>query len=50
MRAYLRQWIAGAWIPRPALEALRRDVDTLTSRAALDAGLERALAEGIDPL
>ena len=34
--------------PGPALRALRRDVDKLTSRAAIDAFLDRALDEGID--
>jgi hypothetical protein len=46
LRAYLRQWIAGF----PRCDDLKADIDKLTSRAALDAWLERALAEGIDPL
>jgi hypothetical protein len=50
MRAYLRQWMEkGAWMG-PAIEGLRKGVDGLTSREAIDRWLEDALAEGIDPI
>lgn len=51
MRAYLRQWIEkGAWDGGPTVETLKRSVDGLTSRQAIHAWLEKALAVGIDPL
>jgi hypothetical protein len=51
MRAYLRQWIAaGAAWRGPAIDDLRRDVESLTDRAAIKRWLDRAEAEGIDPL
>jgi hypothetical protein len=46
LRDYFRQWIAGF----RGVDDLKADVHKLTSRAAIDAWLERALAEGIDPL
>lgn len=49
MRAYLRQWMAGPW-RGPAVPELRRRIDDLTSRAALDRWLDDALDAGIDPL
>jgi hypothetical protein len=49
MRAYLRQWIAGNWVGAD-LESLRLDVDGLTSRAAIERWLDRAMDAGIDPL
>lgn len=50
IKAYLRQWILhGAWIGAE-VEALRREVEQLESRAAIAAWLDRAMAEGIDPL
>jgi hypothetical protein len=51
IRAYLRQWIEkGDWFPSPTVETLRRDVDGLTSREAIDTWLAKALDAGIDPL
>jgi hypothetical protein len=50
LRAYLRQWMDGDWADTPAVAALRADVDQLTTRAAIDAWMERALDEAIDPL
>jgi hypothetical protein len=48
MRAYLRQWImAPAWM---GVEQLRRDLDGLTSRAAITAWLDTAAHLGLDPL
>jgi hypothetical protein len=50
MRAYLRQWImAPAWQGDVA-EELRRRIDELRSRAAIDAWLTLAEGAGIDPL
>jgi hypothetical protein len=50
MRAYLRQWInAPVWHGEP-IEGLRRQIDTIFSREDIDAWLEGALDEGIDPL
>lgn len=50
MRAYLRQWIAApAWVG-PEIVGLREGIDELTSRAAIEAWLDRALKVGIDPL
>lgn len=48
MRAYLRQWIEAPHWAGAAL--LRRDVDSLTSRAAISDWLARAERLGIDPL
>jgi hypothetical protein len=51
IRAYLRQWIdKGAWDGDPTVETLKRSVDGLTSRQAIDQWLSKALAAGIDPL
>jgi hypothetical protein len=51
MRAYLRQWIEkGAWARDGVVEELKRDVDGLTSRLAIQAWLDKALDVGIDPL
>src|SRR3954463_11163910 len=50
MRVYLRQWIASPLWPGSEIEALRRDVDGLQTRAAIDAWLDRAEAMNIDPL
>ncbi|MCA1452818.1 hypothetical protein I6F35_06235 [Bradyrhizobium sp. BRP22] len=48
MRAYLRQWIAAPlW---GDVDELRRDIDQLTDRAAIDHWLARAADVGIDPL
>jgi len=51
IRAYLRQWVASpVWGDGETVQALRRGVESLTSRAAIDGWLEFALEEGIDPL
>lgn len=51
IRAYLRQWIeAPGWRGGMALDDLRRDVDGLTNRAAVDRWLHYANLVGIDPL
>jgi hypothetical protein len=49
MRAYLRQWINSGFVG-PAAEELRRTVDGLKSRNALDRWLNRAFIAGLDPL
>ena len=50
MRAYLRQWIdSPVWLGT-AIDQMREDVDTLTSRETIHAWLDRALQAGIDPL
>ena len=50
MRAYLRQWIAWPAWQGPQIDTLRRSVDGLGSRAAIDHWLNLAEAAGIDPL
>jgi hypothetical protein len=50
MRAYLRQWIMAPGFRGPGVDELRRRVDELTSRQAIARWLDRAEAEGIDPL
>jgi len=50
MRAYLRQWIAAPAWQGEGVEALRHAVDGITSQAALDAWIAKAVAEGVDPL
>lgn len=58
IRAYLRQWIAGPWDQNPhANEAdrqeiyrLRRDVDGLVDRDAIDKWIVDAQELGLDPL
>lgn len=49
LRAYLRQWIMAPVWAGPDIDALRADVDGLTTRGALNAWLERAIKAGIDP-
>jgi len=50
MRAYLRQWIVkGAW-HGPEIDKLRARIDGLTDRQAIEAWLDDAIDEGIDPL
>lgn len=49
LRAYLRQWIAGAWCG-DAVPDLRSRIDSLTSRDAISRWLDDALDPGIDPL
>jgi hypothetical protein len=50
MRAYLRQWINADGFIGPEIEDLRRRVDDLTSREALDVWLSDAVMAGADPL
>ncbi len=50
MRAYLRQWIAAPVWTGPGIEKLRADIERLTDRKAINAWLDRAEQEGIDPL
>jgi hypothetical protein len=59
LRAYLRQWInAPGWDANPhaddddraELAELRARVDQLMSRTAIDRWIEKAGAEGLDPL
>ena len=50
MRAYLRQWICADGFAGPEVDRLRVDVNGVVDLASLDAWIERALAEGIDPL
>jgi len=50
MRAYLRQWIMHPGWLGPGVEELRRGIDGLTSRQAIERWLDRALSENIDPL
>jgi hypothetical protein len=49
MRAYLRQWIAGPWRGH-GIAALRECIDGLTTRQAIEAWLDDAVARGLDPL
>jgi hypothetical protein len=50
IRAYLRQWInAPAWLGGEAIDQLRGMIDSLTSRAAIDAWVTLALSVDIDP-
>ncbi len=50
MRAYLRQWVEASVWRGPGVGDLRKCVDTLTSRKAIDDWLHAALDLGIDPL
>jgi hypothetical protein len=50
LRAYLRQWIFSPFWRGDELDELRRGIDGLTSRAAIDAWLDAAEMAGIDPL
>lgn len=50
MRAYLRQWIACSLWVGPMVDVLRTQVDEIATRADIDRWLNRAAAEGIDPL
>ena len=49
LRASLRQWIAGPW-KGSGITDLRRRIDELTSREAIECWLDDALARDIDPL
>lgn len=59
VRAYCRQWVgASVWDQNPhateseraALAGMRRRIDSLTSRPAIEAWLADAVALGMDPL
>jgi hypothetical protein len=50
MRAYLRQWMAGAPWAGDRVEELRAKIDKLSSRDEITAWLRVAEEEGIDPL
>ena len=50
MRAYLRQWIQADWMPGAELDKLRSDINALVSREAIEAWLNEAMQQGIDPL
>lgn len=50
LRAYLRQWIASPMWMGPDIELLRRGVDGLVSRSAINRWLALALESNIDPL
>jgi hypothetical protein len=50
MRAYLRQWIFSPAWRGDELNELRRGIDGLTSRAAIEAWINGAQRAGIDPL
>jgi hypothetical protein len=47
---YLRQWVNADGFQGPGIDELRQAVDGLTTRAALDRWIMRAVDEGIDPL
>jgi hypothetical protein len=50
VRAYFRQWIENGDWKGAEIETLRRDVDLIDCRAAIDRWLAAALRVGIDPL
>jgi hypothetical protein len=50
MRAYLRQWIAAPGWQGANVDCLRRNIDTIISRADIDRWLAIAEADGGDPL
>lgn len=50
LRAYFRQWINAPAFEGDDIDALRRTVDGLTSRQAIDRWLGKAIDAGIDPL
>lgn len=50
MRAYLRQWIAAPVWQGAFIDELRRSVNALTSRDAIEVWLDAAEQVGIDPL
>ena len=49
MRDYLKQWISAGWLGQE-VEALRREVDGLVSRAKIERWLTEAVKVGVDPL
>ena len=50
VRDYLRQWIAGPWIPEEPVQCLRDRIDGLACTGDILSWLEDADAIGIDPL
>lgn len=50
MRAYLRQWIMADVYSGPMIDALRTQIDDLTTQEDIERWLDRAADEGIDPL
>jgi len=51
MREYLKQWVTSpVWKCCDDLARLQRDVEKIQTQPDIDAWLEAALAEGIDPL
>lgn len=50
VRAYLRQWIAADTWRGPRVAFLRAAVEGITTREAIEAWLDIADREGIDPL
>lgn len=50
MRAYLRQWIMAPVWRGPEVSVLRRSIDGLTSRAAIELWIALAAEVGLDPL
>ena len=50
LRAYFRQWVNAPAFQGADVEALRRTVDGLTSRQAIERWLGKAIDAGIDPL
>jgi hypothetical protein len=49
VRAYLRQWMDGAWTG-PMVDVLRTQVEEIVDRLSLDRWLDRAAESNIDPL
>jgi hypothetical protein len=51
LRAYLRQWIeSDVWVGDERVDRLRKAVDGLTSRKAIDEWMRASIDIGIDPL
>lgn len=50
LRAYFRQWINAPAFVGEDVEALRKGIDGLTSREAIERWLDKAIDAGIDPL
>lgn len=50
LRGYFRQWVNAPAFKGADVEALRQQVDGLTSKQAIDRWLDDAIKAGIDPL
>lgn len=50
LRGYFRQWVNAPAFVGADVEALRTQVDGLTSRQAIERWLDKAIDAGIDPL